>query len=277
MARFLSFFIKNPTCSGSHMPRYSKTELISLYTIIRREWVRMIRIPGQVFLPPAITMSLYFLIFGELVGKRIGNINGVPYAQYIAPGLIMMAVIMNAYTNVSSSFFGNRFQRNIEELLVSPTPNEFILLGYVCGGVIRALIVAAIVTFITRCFVPLELTHPAITFVMIILVSLLFANAGFLNAVHAKRFEDIMLIPTFILTPLTYLGGVFYSINMLPSFWQMVSKVNPVLYMINGFRYGMLGQSDISIHRAIAMVLGFVLVLTILNLHLLKRGTGLKS
>ncbi len=259
------------------MTTLKKEAWIGLYTIIRREWVRMIRISGQVFLPPVITMTLYFLIFGQLIGKRIGLIKGLPYPLYIAPGLIMMQVILNSYGNVSSSFYGNRFQRNIEELLVSPTPNVFILLGYTTGGIIRALVVALLVTAVACCFIPLELTHPIVTVVMMFLVAALFANAGFLNAMLARNFDDIMIIPSFVLTPLTYLGGIFYSIDMLPPFWEMLSQINPIVYMINGFRYGMLGQSDISVNRAIFITLAMVIVLVITNLRLLNKGVGLKS
>jgi ABC-2 type transport system permease protein len=222
-------------------------------------------------------MTLYFIIFGELIGKRIGEIKNVPYALYIAPGLIMMAVIMNAYTNVSSSFFSSRFQRNIEELLVSPTPNSFILLGYVLGGVIRGLVIAILVTIITLCFIPMEMTHPYFTFLFILLSAILFAELGFLNALFARNFEDIMIIPTFFLTPLTYLGGVFYSIDMLSPFWQAVSKANPILYMVNGFRYGLIGLTDINVFRAVSMLFLMVIAVTLLNLRLLHKGTGLKE
>lgn len=252
-------------------------ELIGLYTIVRRECVRMLRISGQVFLPPVITMSLYFIIFGELIGKRIGEVNHVPYSFYIAPGLIMMAVIMNAYSNVSASFYSSRFQHNIEELLISPTPNSFILLGYVLGGIIRGLIIAVLVTLVTLFFIPLEISHPYITLLVIFLSATLFAELGFLNALFARSFDEIMIIPTFFLTPLTYLGGVFYSINMLSPFWQAISKLNPVLYMVNGFRYGLIGISDISVMKALTMLFLLVLTITVLNLHLLNKGIGLKE
>lgn len=254
-----------------------KQQLISLYTIIRREWIRMLRIAGQVFLPPVITMSLYFLIFGQLIGPRIGSMDSIPYSSYIAPGLIMMSVITNSYANVSSSFYGMRFQKNIEELLVSPTPNFFILLGFVMGGVIRGLCVAFLVLMVTLFFIPLHVAHPTLMLLSVLMVSTFFALAGFTNAMVARNFDDIMLIPTFVLTPLTYLGGVFYSINMLPSFWYKVSMCNPVLYMVNAFRYGMLGVSDIKIIPALSVLFVGIVLLGAFNLHCLHRGLGIKD
>ncbi len=254
-----------------------KISIISLSTIVRREWIRMVRIAGQSFLPPVMTMTLYFLIFGNLIGKRIGLISGVPYSHYIAPGLIMMTVISNAYTNVSSSFFGNRFQRNIEELLVSPTPNFIILLGYVLGGIIRSIVVAVLVTLVTLFFIPLKIYSVSLLITTVILVSSLFALAGFTNSIFARTFDDIMLIPTFILTPLTYLGGVFYSSNMLSPFWQTISSYNPIFHMVNAFRYAMIGSSDTSIVPALTLISLMVLALTCLNLTLLNKGIGLKE
>lgn len=252
-------------------------DLVCLQTIVRRECVRMIRIAGQVFLPPVITMTLYFIIFGKLIGERIGDIHHVPYGLYIAPGLIMMSVIMNAYSNVSSSFYSSRFQHNVEELLVSPTPNSFILLGYVMGGMIRAFVIAILVTLITLFFIPMEITHPYVTFLFILLSATLFGELGFLNAMFARSFEDIMIIPTFFLTPLTYLGGVFYSIDMLPAFWRLVSKINPILYIVNGFRYGLIGLSDVNVFKSMTFLLLMVFLITFLNLRLLHRGVGLKT
>ena len=254
-----------------------RRNLISLATIVRREWTRMKRIAGQVFVPPVITTSLYFIIFGRLVGARIGEVESFPYALYIAPGLIMMSVIINAYGNVSSSFFSLRFQHSIDELVISPTANSVILLGYVLGGVIRGLIIAILITIVTRLFMPLELTHPLITLGFIILSASLFSLLGFTNALFARRFEEIAIVPTFILTPLTYFGGVFYSISMLPPFWQAVSKINPIVYMVNGFRYGMIGHSDINVIKAFSMLFLAVILVSLLNLSLLKRGVGTKT
>lgn len=259
--------------NNSHYP----TPLISLITIVRREWLRMIRIASQVFLPPVITMTLYFLIFGTLIGERIGLVNGIPYPHYIAPGLIMMTIINNAYSNVSSSFFSNRFQRNIEELLISPTPNFIILLGYILGGVIRSSVVGILVTLVTLCFIPLQIHSLFLLIITVLLVASLFSLAGFTNGMLARTFDDIMLIPTFILTPLTYLGGVFYSTNMLSPFWQTLSYYNPILHMVNAFRHGMLGSSDTNIWIALGFISSLVILLTIINLSLLKRGVGLKE
>lgn len=254
-----------------------KISLISLLTIIRREWLRMIRISGQVFLPPVITMTLYFLIFGTLIGDRIGQIQNISYPSYIAPGLIMMTIINNAYSNVSSSFFSSRFQKSIEELLISPTPNTIILLGYVLGGMIRSIIVGLLVTLVTLFFIPLKIHSFGMLILTVVLVSALFALAGFTNAMLARTFDDIMLIPTFILTPLTYLGGVFYSTNMLSPFWKNISQYNPVLHMVNAFRHGMLGQSDTNVTVALTVLLILVISMALLNITLLNKGIGLKE
>lgn len=254
-----------------------KITYISLYTIVKREWLRMVRIAGQVFLPPVITMSLYFLIFGTLIGKKIGMIQGVPYPLYIAPGLIMMTVINNAYSNVSSSLFSNRFQRSIEELLISPTPNFIILLGYMLGGVIRSFVIAILVTLITLFFIPLTVYSYPLLFLSILLIASLFALAGFTNGMLAKTFDDVMLIPTFILTPLTYLGGVFYSITMLPPLWQKISFYNPIFHMVNAFRYAMIGSSDTNVTLALSIIASLVILLWSLNVYLLHKGIGLKE
>ncbi len=253
------------------------TAWISLYTIIRREWTRLLRAYSQMFITPVITISLYFLIFSNMIFKRIGLMQGLPYPLFVTPGFVMMQVILTSYGGVSFSFFFTRFQRSIEEILISPTPNGFILLGFVMGGLMRSSIVALLVIAISSFFVPLELAHPGIIVTMIILVAGLFANAGFLNAMIARNFDDMMLIPTFVLTPLTSLGGVFYSIDILPPFWRMLSQANPIVYMVNGFRYGMLGQSDISVYKAIGMTAALLFALVIINLHMLKKGVGLKS
>lgn len=254
-----------------------QVSFVSLCTIVRREWLRMIRISGQVFLPPVITMSLYFLIFGTLIGKRIGLVYGIPYPQYIAPGLIIMTIINNAYSNVSSSLFSNRFQKSIEELLVSPTPNAIILLGYVLGGVIRSVVVACLVTLVSLFFIDIKIYSFLLIGLTTLLVSALFALAGFTNAMLARTFDDITIIPIFILTPLTYLGGIFYSTNMLSPFWQTVSHYNPIFHIVNAFRYSMIGISDTNIVIALSLISGMVLCLTALNLSMLKRGIGLKE
>ena len=250
---------------------------VGLKTLVRKEVIRVARIWIQTIVPPAITMTLYFIIFGNLIGKRIGVMGGFDYMQYIAPGLIMMSVITNSYGNVVSSFFGAKYGKHIEEMLVSPMSNATIIIGHVAGGVIRGLMVGALVTMIALGFTRLTIEHPLVTFSMVVLASIVFALLGFVNAVFAKKFDDISIIPTFVLTPLTYLGGVFYSITLLPEFWQKVSLGNPILYMVNAFRYGILGVSDIRIGYAYLIVGFFVIGLFALNLTLLNRGVGIRE
>jgi ABC-2 type transport system permease protein len=250
---------------------------IAFLTILRKEIKRFSRIWIQTLLPPAITMILYFVIFGKLIGSRIGDMGGFSYIEFVAPGLIMMAVITNAYANVSSSFFSAKFQRSIEELLVSPTPNYIILLGYVMGGVARGMAVGLIVTAMSLFFTDLHIHHWATTLFIVFMTSVLFSLAGFINAIYANTFDDISIIPTFVLTPLTYFGGVFYSISLLPEFWQQVSVLNPILHMVNAFRYGMLGISDVHIGLALVGLTLFVAVLFIIAMHLLKTGKRLRA
>ena len=251
--------------------------LVAIRTLIRKEVIRVMRIWVQTIVPPAITMTLYFIIFGNLIGRRIGSMDGFDYMQYIAPGLIMMSIITNSYGNVVSSFFGAKFGRHVEEMLVSPMSNSAIIIGHVAGGVLRGLAVGALVTVIALFFTDLSVKHPLITITMVVLSSTVFALAGFINAVFAKKFDDISIVPTFVLTPLTYLGGVFYSISLLPEFWQNVSKANPILYMVNAFRYGILGTSDIGIGYAYAIVLIFVILLFLTCLFLMNRGVGIRE
>jgi len=254
------------------------TNLVALHTIVRREIVRIMRIWTQTLIPPAITMTLYFVIFGKLIGSRIGVIeSGFTYMQYLVPGLVMMSIITNSYGNISSSFFGAKFQRSVEEMLVSPMPNWVILLGYVAGAVARGLVVGVLVLLIALFFTSLHVVHPVITFLSVLLGATIFSLAGFVNAVYAKKFDDIALVPTFVLTPLTYLGGVFYSVNMLGEPWQAISRINPILYMVNAFRFGVLGISDVGIGTAFVVMLVFVVGLSVLALQLLKRGVGLRS
>jgi len=250
---------------------------IALSTIVRKEIVRFSRIWIQTLLPPVITMGLYFVIFGKLIGSRIGEMDGFSYMEFVVPGLIMMSVITNSYSNVVSSFFGVKFQKSVEELLVSPTPNYIILLGYVLGGVCRGLLVGFVVTLVSFFFTDLSIHSLPITMTIVFMTAVVFSLAGFFNAVFARTFDDISIVPTFILTPLTYLGGVFYSISLLPPFWQSVSQLNPILYMVNAFRYGILGISDIDITYAFQGVFIFIVLLTFICLHLLARGTRLRS
>jgi ABC-2 type transport system permease protein len=258
------------------MTRFKENN-IGLYTIVRREISRFIRIWSQTLLPSVISMTLYFVIFGNLIGSRIGEISGFSYIEYIVPGLIMMAIITNAYGNVVASFFGSKFQRNIEEMLVSPLPNFIILWGYLLGGLVRGVVVGILVTALSLFFTVLPLTHVWVVLWVGILTALLFSLAGLINGIFAKKFDDINIVPTFVLTPLTYLGGVFYSIDFLPSFWQWVSYANPVFYMINAFRYGMLGKSDINIHVAFWVIIGFIVMLYSWAIWLFRKGVGIKT
>lgn len=250
---------------------------IAFVTILRKEVRRFTRIWVQTLLPPAITMALYFVIFGALIGSRIGTMGGFSYMEFVVPGLIMMSVLTNSYSNVVSSFYGAKFQSSIEEVLVSPTPNYIILLGYVLGGVARGLIVGTIVTLLSLFFTELKVHSIGVTVAIVFLTAMVFALAGFINAVYANSFDDISIVPTFVLTPLTYLGGVFYSITLLSDFWQGVSMLNPVLYMVNVFRYGMLGVSDVNVAYAFAGVIVCIVVLFSYSLYLLESGKRLRS
>ncbi len=250
---------------------------IAFTTIVVKEINRFMRIWIQTILPPAITMALYFIIFGNLIGPRIGQMHGFPYMQYIAPGIIMMSVITNAYANVVSSFFGAKFQRHIEEILVAPIPELLILSGFVVGGVVRGIIVGAVVTVVALFFTDLHVHSYAVTISVVVLTATLFSIAGFINALFARKFDDISIVPTFVLTPLTYLGGVFYSIDLLPPFWQSLSLGNPILYMVNAFRYGVLGVADIDLSTAFAVIVLFTAALFGLGLYLLKRGVGIRT
>lgn len=253
-------------------------QLWTAYTaILVKEVLRFTRIWLQTIVPPMITTALYFVIFGNLIGSQIGNIDGYRYIDFITPGLIMMTVITNAYANVVSSFYSSKFQGNIAEMLVSPMPNWIILIGFVSGGVARGFAVGLAVTLVASLFSDLRVQHVFITLSTVLLTSTLFSLAGLINAVYAKSFDDISIIPTFVLTPLTYLGGVFYSIMMLSPLWQHISLLNPVLYMVNGFRYGILGTSDMAIWLSYAVIMGFILLLGGFSLHLLNKGTGIRS
>ncbi len=254
-----------------------RQQLIALYTITVREFLRFIRIWIQTVLPPAITVALYFIIFGQLIGSQLSDIDGYSYMDYIVPGLILMSVISNSYANVVSSFFSAKFHKSIEEMLISPLPNYIILGGFVAGGIARGLVVGVVVTAVSMFFSDLSIHSYSVTFAVFFLTAVLFSLAGFINAVYAKSFDDISIIPTFVLTPLTYLGGIFYSIKMLPPFWQDVSLVNPILYMINAFRYGLLGITDIHLGVAFGIILGFIVALFSYSMYLLNRGIGLKS
>ena len=250
---------------------------VAFATILVKEVLRFTRIWVQTILPSAISTALYFLIFGRLIGERIGPMQGLGYLDFIIPGLVLMAVITNAYSNVVSSFYSSKFSRYIEELLVSPTPNWVILAGYVTGGLARGLTVGIAVTLVALAFTEIELHSVAVTVLVFTLTAVLFSLGGFINAVYANSFDDISIVPTFVLTPLTYLGGVFYSIDLLPEPWHTLSLANPVLYMVNAFRYGLQGVTDIPLWVAFSIILGFITVLAAISLHLLDRGVGIKT
>lgn len=256
---------------------YLSQNFIAYKTIVIKEILRFSRIWLQTIVPPAMTMGLYFVIFGELIGSQLNDINGYSYMDYIVPGLILMAVITSSYANVVSSFYGTKFHHHIEELLISPISNSTILLGFVSGGVARGLVVGLVVTLVSLFFTQLKIDNLPLTLLVALLTSILFSLAGFINAVFAKSFDDISIIPTFVLAPLSYLGGVFYSIEMLPEFWQNVSLVNPVLYMVSAFRQGILGVSDTDPISALSIILSFIVLLSLFSLWLLNKGIGIKE
>jgi ABC-2 type transport system permease protein len=258
-------------------PNLWRVNLVGFWTIVRKETRRVVRIWIQTIVPPAITMTLYFIIFGSLVGSRIGTMDGVPYMTFIAPGLIMMAVITNSFANVVSSFFSSKLMLHLEEMLVAPLAHTTIVLGFVVGGVVRGLLVAALVVVVALLFTDLDVAHPLITLTTILLTAIVFSLAGLFNAIFAKSFDDISIIPTFVLTPLTYLGGVFFSIALLPPFWQKVALANPILYMVNAFRFGMLGSSDIPIGVAYTIMITFAVGLFGAVLMMLNRGSGVRA
>jgi ABC-2 type transport system permease protein len=252
-------------------------QFVALRTIVRKEVVRILRIWMQTILPPVITMTLYFIIFGNLIGRRIGEMAGFDYMQYMAPGLIMMSVITNSYGNVVSSFFAAKFQRHLEEMLVAPVSNSVIIFGHMAGGVVRGLAVGAVVTVVALFFTRLDVQHPWIALSMLVLTAMVFSLGGMINAIFARKFDDISIIPSFVLGPLTYLGGVFYTTSLLPDFWAKVSALNPILYMVNGFRYGVLGVSDINVGMAYAIILFFLVLAFGTCSFLLSRGIGIRD
>lgn len=250
---------------------------IGFKTIVIREYGRIIRIWGQTLVPSAVTATLYFVIFGSLIGRRVGQMGGFDYMQFIAPGLIMMSVITNSYANVVSSFFGAKFGKHVEELLVSPLPNWIIVSGYMAGGLVRGVLVGAVVTVVSLFFAHLSIHHVFVTFAAVLLTAIVFSLGGFINAVFAKNFDQVNWIPTFILTPLTYLGGVFYSVSLLPEWAQKLSLANPILHMVNAFRYGFLGVSDVSLVTAFTIMMLSAVVLFAVALFLMNRGTGMRD
>lgn len=251
--------------------------LVAYWTITRKECVRFLRLWTQTLLPSVVTMVLYYVIFGTFIGSQIAPIGGYTYMQFIVPGLVMMAVITNSFSNVVSSFYGSKFQRNLEELMVSPTPDWVVIAGYVTGGVLRGFMVGALVLAVSLFFTHLVVQNILLVLLFIFLTSLAFSLAGLLNGVFAKSFDAVSIVPTFVLTPLTYLGGVFYSIHALPHFWQLVSQANPILYMVNGFRYGFLGLSDVNVLASLAMLVALCIILLAVSLYVFKKGYGLKN
>ena len=250
---------------------------IGFKTIVIREYNRIIRIWGQTLVPSAVTATLYFVIFGSLIGRRVGEMGGFDYMQFIAPGLIMMSVITNSYGNVVASFYGAKFGKHVEELLVSPMPNWLIVLGYVAGGVVRGMLVGAVVTVVTLIFTHLHVHHVAVIVAAVLLTSTVFSLGGFINAMLAKNFDQVNWIPAFVLTPLTYFGGVFYSVSLLPEWAQKLSYVNPILHMVNAFRYGFLGTSDVNVYLAFGIMLLSAVVLFAVALMFMNRGTGMRE
>lgn len=259
------------------MMNRTKENWIAFYTLFRREIVRVLRIWGQTLLPPVITMTLYFLIFGRIIGGRIGKMHGFDYIQYIVPGLIMMAIITNSYANVVSSFFGAKFQKHIEEMLVAPISYNLILSGFVAGGVVRGLMVGSLITIVAAIFTELSFQNVWVTCITVFLTALLFALAGFFNGLFARKMDDINIIPVFFLTPLTYLGGVFYSVHSLSPFWRTITYMNPIFYMVNAFRYGMLGYSEVNIRISLTVLVGIIIGLYFLNIRLFTKGVGIKN
>ncbi|MGX7105149.1 ABC transporter permease [Globicatella sanguinis] len=249
----------------------------ALKSLVMKETNRYLRIWVQTLVPPVITTSLYFITFGKMIGGRIGEMGGFGYMEFIVPGLIMMSSITSSYANVSSSFFSQKLQKNIEELLVAPVPTHVIIWGFVLGGVGRSLIVASLVTMVSLFFVPLHVHSWLVVVMTILMTAILFSLAGLINGVFARSFDDVSIVPTFVLQPLTYLGGVFYAISMLPPFWQAISKINPIVYMISGFRYGFLGIGDVPIAMSVTILIIFIAVLYSLAYYLVDRGIGLRS
>lgn len=265
------------SADGMQAVSRARTDWIGFRTMVLREFGRIMRIWGQTLVPPGVTATLYFIIFGSLIGSRIGQMGGYDYMQYIAPGLIMMSVITNSYGNVVSSFFGARFGKHIEEILVSPLPNWLIVIGYVAGGVVRGLLVGLVVTVVALCFTHLHVSNALLILAAVLITSVVFSLGGFINAVFAKNFDHISWFPTFILTPMTYLGGVFYSITLLPAWAQTLSHANPILYMVNSFRYGFLGVSDVDVRLAFAIMAAFAVALFALSVWLMEKGIGLRD
>lgn len=254
-----------------------KIQAIAFYTLVVNEIIRFLRIWPQTLLPSAITMALYFIIFGSFIGNKIGLTEGIPYMSFIMPGLVMMAIITNAYSNVVSSFYSYRFIHCIDELLIAPVPNWLILCGFMCGGILRGILIGVIVMLVSLFFTHLNIHNISFTVLVILLTSTLFSLAGFTNAIFCRKFDDMTIIPTFVLTPLTYLGGVFYSIYQLPKSWQFVSLFNPILYIVDAFRESILGIHEFPIFHALLIITLVTIGLFCLNIYLLRKGIGIRQ
>ena len=253
---------------------------ISFYTMIRKDVVRMFRIWGQTFLPSIITSILYFLVFGTVLGSRIGEMQGFDYIVFVVPGLVMLAIVTNAYANTSFTFFQSKFfARSIDEILVSPTPPWVMIAGFIGGGVIRGIVVGASVLLISIFFTNLALTISSVAVILAfaILTAFVFSLAGLVGGIYARTIDGINIVPTFVLTPLVYLGGIFYTVHALPAWWQAITYANPLFYLINGFRWGFLGIADISPLISGAMLFAFIAVLVALNWYLIRKGLGLRQ
>lgn len=250
----------------------------SFYTILRKDIVRVFRIWPQTFLPSVVTSVLYFLVFGTVIGGRIGSFEGFPYIQFIVPGLVMLSVVTNSFTNVATTFFQAKFfSRNIDEILASPTPPWILIAGYVAGGMVRGVIVGVLVLLVSLFFAVPPVTHPFIIVLFLLLASMIFALGGLVNGIYAKSFDAITIVPTFVLTPLIYLGGVFYSVTALPPLLRDITLVNPLFYIVNGFRYGFLNISDVSVWVCVGVLVAFAAILIGIAWYMIKIGLGLKQ
>lgn len=251
--------------------------LIAFWTLFSKECYRFLRIWAQTLIPPVMTSSLYFLIFGNFIGNRIENINGFTLMEFMTPGLMMMSVISASYMNVSSSFYFAKFQRSIEELLVSPTSHHTVILGFILAGALRGMMTGLLIFGTANFFIDIQILHPLSFFFFLFLTSALFSLAGFVNAVFARKFDDISIVPTFILTPLSYLGGIFYSIHQISETWGIITRFNPIFYLINGLRYSILDLSDVSAQFSFSVLGALIFVLYMVCFQLLEKGVGLKS
>jgi ABC-2 type transport system permease protein len=252
----------------------------SFYTIVRKDVVRMFRIWIQTFLPPVMTSVLYFLVFGTVLGSRIGDMQGVDYMTFVVPGLVMLAIVTSSYSNTSFTFFTSKFfARSIDEILVSPTPPWLLIAGFVGGGVVRGVIVGSLVMIVSVLFTGLHVATYSVflIFIFALLTAIVFSLAGLVNGIYAKTMDGINIVPTFVLTPMVYLGGVFYSVHTLPDWWQTMTYANPLFYLINGFRYGFLGITDVSLYVSVGMLLSLVVALVAINSYLIRTGLGLKQ